>query len=88
MRALFGCICIHFDSHMLKWNEIKFSLIPSIYFHACEFRRIHTHSSKAVRGSGPLCAEITGMSMQKGPTTISSRALFVFLLRRQTSLAN
>jgi len=38
-EALFGCMCIHFNPHVLEWNEIEFSLIPhQSTAHTCKLR--------------------------------------------------
>jgi hypothetical protein len=36
-EALFGCMCIYFNSHVLEWNEIYFNSTP-IHFNTCGLR--------------------------------------------------
>jgi len=45
-KALFGCMCIHINLHVLRWNRIELSLIPlqstSTYVDWDEYMRIET----------------------------------------------
>jgi hypothetical protein len=37
-KALFGCICIHFDPHVLEWIGMELSLIPLIHINTYGLR--------------------------------------------------
>jgi hypothetical protein len=68
-EALFGCMCIYFNLHVLKWNGIEFNLIPlqstSTHVDWDEFIRIQTRPEMVVN-SWSNCQCGPGTSGRRG----------------------